>query len=77
MYLYGNVVIVDHGAGVFSGYNHLDSIAVTEGQAITIGDLVGFMGETGFVSGPHLHWEAIVGGARTDPLLWTQQAIDP
>jgi len=77
MYLYGNVVIIDHGAGVFSGYNHLDSIAVTEGQAVTIGDLVGFMGDTGFVSGPHLHWEAIIGGVRTDPLLWTQQPIDP
>ncbi len=77
MYLYGNVVIIDHGAGVFSGYNHLDSIAVTEGQAITIGDLVGFMGGTGFVSGPHLHWEAIIGGVRTDPLLWTQQPVDP
>ena len=77
MYLYGNVVIIDHGAGVFSGYNHLDSIAVTEGQAVTIGDLVGFMGETGFVSGPHLHWEAIIGGVRTDPLLFTQQPVDP
>jgi murein DD-endopeptidase MepM/ murein hydrolase activator NlpD len=77
MYLYGNVVIVDHGAGVFSGYNHLDSIAVTEGQAVTIGDLVGFMGQTGFVSGPHLHWEAIVGGVRVDALLFTQQALDP
>jgi Peptidase family M23 len=77
MYLYGNVVIIDHGAGVFSGYNHLDSIAVTEGQAVTIGDLVGFMGETGFVSGPHLHWEANVGGVRVDPLLFTQQPLDP
>jgi murein DD-endopeptidase MepM/ murein hydrolase activator NlpD len=77
MYLYGNVVIIDHGAGVFSGYNHLDSIAVTEGQAVTIGDLVGFMGDTGFVSGPHLHWEAIIGGVRTDPLPWTQQPVDP
>ncbi|TMB69648.1 MAG: M23 family metallopeptidase [Chloroflexi bacterium] len=77
MYLYGNVVIIDHGAGVFSGYNHLDSIAVTEGQAVTIGDLVGFMGETGFVSGPHLHWEAIIGGVRVDALLFTQQPLDP
>jgi len=77
MYLYGNVVVIDHGAGVFSSYNHLDSIAVMEGQAVTIGDLVGFMGETGFVSGPHLHWEAIIGGVRTDPTLWTLGPVEP
>jgi murein DD-endopeptidase MepM/ murein hydrolase activator NlpD len=77
MYLYGNVVVVDHGAGVFSGYNHLDSISVVEGQRVTIGDLVGFMGETGFVSGPHLHWEVVIGGVRTDPMLWVQEAVEP
>jgi len=77
LYLYGNVVVIDHGAGVFTSYNHLDGIAVTAGQSITIGDLVGFMGETGFVSGPHLHWEAIIGGVRTDPLLWTEVAVEP
>ncbi len=77
MYLYGNVVVIDHGAGVFTSYNHLDRIAVSEGQAITIGDLVGFMGETGFVSGPHLHWEANIGGVRTDPTLWTLAPVEP
>jgi murein DD-endopeptidase MepM/ murein hydrolase activator NlpD len=77
MYLYGNVVVVDHGAGVFSGYNHLNGISVAEGQSVTIGDLVGFMGETGFVSGPHLHWEVVIGGVRTDPLLWVQEAVEP
>jgi len=44
---------------------------------ITIGDLVGFMGETGFVSGPHLHWEAIIGGVRTDPTFWTLAPVEP
>ena len=77
LYLYGNVVVVDHGAGVFTSYNHLDSIAAIAGQSITIGDLVGFMGETGFVNGPHVHWEAVIGGVRTDPTLWTTAAIDP
>jgi hypothetical protein len=77
MYLYGNTVVIDHGAGVFSSYNHLDSVNVTEGQTVTIGDTVGLMGETGFVSGPHLHWEAIIGGVRTDPMLWTYGVVDP
>lgn len=77
LYLYGNVVVIDHGAGVFSAYNHLDSIAVAEGQAVTVGDFLGFMGETGFVSGPHLHWEVIIGGVRTDPVLWTFGPVEP
>jgi murein DD-endopeptidase MepM/ murein hydrolase activator NlpD len=77
MYLYGNVVVIDHGAGVFTSYNHLDGISVAEGQAVTIGDLVGTMGESGFVSGPHLHWEAIINGVRTDPVLWTLGPVDP
>ena len=77
MYLYGNVVVINHGAGVFSSYNHLDGISVAEGQAVTIGSLIGSMGETGFVSGSHLHWEAIIGGVRTDPVLWTLGPVDP
>jgi murein DD-endopeptidase MepM/ murein hydrolase activator NlpD len=77
LYLYGHVVIIDHGAGVFSGYNHLDGISVAEGQAVAIGDLVGFMGETGFVSGPHLHWEVVIRGVRTDPMIWVNESVQP
>jgi len=77
LYLYGNAVVIDHGAGVFTSYNHLDAITVSEGQTITVGVLVGLIGETGFVSGAHLHWEAIIGGVRTDPTLWTLAAVEP
>jgi len=77
LYLRGNSVIIDHGAGVFSGYHHLSAIAATEGQAINQGDLVGYVGATGLVSGAHLHWEAIVGGVRVDPTLWTYGPVDP
>ena len=77
MYLYGNAVVIDHGAGVFSSYNHLDSIVATEGQQIAEGQLLGLMGETGFVNGPHVHWEAIISGVRTDATLWTQADIEP
>jgi murein DD-endopeptidase MepM/ murein hydrolase activator NlpD len=35
------------------------------------------MGETGFVSGPHVHWEVVIGGVRTDPMLWVQEAVEP
>jgi murein DD-endopeptidase MepM/ murein hydrolase activator NlpD len=77
LYLYGNAVVIDHGAGVFTSYNHLDSITVATGQVVTIGDLIGYMGETGFVSGPHVHWEAVIRGVHTDPTIWTQAPIDP
>lgn len=77
MYLFGNVVIIDHGAGVFSSYNHMSSIAVSAGQSVAQGDYLGAMGQTGFVSGPHVHWEAIVHGLKVDATLFTQPGIDP
>lgn len=77
LYLRGNSVIIDHGAGVFSGYHHLSAIAVSEGQAVNQGDLMGYVGATGLVSGAHLHWEAIVGGVRVDPTLWIYYPIEP
>lgn len=77
MYLYGNVVIIDHGAGVFTSYNHLDGIAAAEGQLVPAGALIGYMGETGFVNGPHVHWEAVIGGVHTDPMIWVQGPVEP
>lgn len=77
MYLYGNVVVIDHGAGVFSSYNHMATIGVSAGQPVAQGDYIGTMGETGFVSGPHVHWEAIIHGLRVDPGLFTQVGVEP
>lgn len=77
LFLYGNSVIIDHGAGVFSGYNHMQSIVVVPGQSVAQGELIGYMGQTGLVTGPHVHWEAIVHGVRVDPLLWTEAAVEP
>jgi murein DD-endopeptidase MepM/ murein hydrolase activator NlpD len=77
MYLYGNVVVIDHGTGIYTSYNHMDSIAVVEGQHVNQGDYIGAMGQSGFVNGPHVHWEAIISGVRTDPTLWTLAPIDP
>ena len=77
LYLYGNSAIIDHGVGVFSGYNHMSSIVVTAGQYVNQGDLIGYMGATGFATGPHLHWEAIVQGVRVDPRYWTEGGVEP
>jgi murein DD-endopeptidase MepM/ murein hydrolase activator NlpD len=68
----GNAVILDHGAGVLSGYYHLDRIAVQAGQRVGQGDLLGAMGATGLVTGSHLHWELRVGGVAVDPREWTE-----
>jgi len=77
LYLFGNAVVIDHGAGVFSSYSHMQEISAVAGQEVAQGDLIGEMGETGFVSGSHVHWEAIVHGTRVDPMLFTQTGIEP
>jgi hypothetical protein len=77
LYLLGNSVIIDHGAGLLTGYHHMSSIAATAGQAITKGDLVGYMGTTGFSTGDHLHWEARIHGVKIDPLLLLDAPFDP
>ena len=68
LYYSGNTVIIDHGLGLFSFFAHLSETSVTEGQTVTTGTVVGKVGATGRVTGPHLHWTVRVGGARVDPL---------
>jgi murein DD-endopeptidase MepM/ murein hydrolase activator NlpD len=68
LYFTGNTVIVDHGLGLFSLLAHLSSIGVKEGDTIETGDIVGAVGATGRVTGPHLHWGVRAGDARVDPL---------
>jgi len=74
----GNTVIVDHGGGVFTSYNHLSEILVSEGEAVTAGQHIGALGSTGLVTGPHLHWEVIVRGVEVDGELWLEgNAVGP
>ncbi len=73
----GRSVIVDHGAGVFTGYHHLASATVQQGQSVATGDLIGYSGASGLVTGPHLHWEVIVRGVEVDPTIWTFEEIGP
>ncbi len=71
----GNAVLIDHGLGLFSGYWHLNQIAVAEGQEVQRGDLIGYLGGTGLATGPHLHWEMRLNGIAVEPLQWVQQVI--
>ena len=68
LYFSGNVVIIDHGWGLYSYFAHLSSIAVDEGSQVKQGDVVGDVGSTGRVTGPHLHWTVRLNDARVDPL---------
>jgi murein DD-endopeptidase MepM/ murein hydrolase activator NlpD len=66
----GNATMIDHGRGVYSGYMHQSEVYVQPGQRVNTGDLIGLVGGTGRVEGPHLHWELWVNGVQVDPIDW-------
>ncbi len=68
LYFSGNTVIIDHGLGFFSTLAHLSAFEVREGDAVAAGQVIGRVGATGRVTGPHLHWAVRVGSARVDPM---------
>jgi murein DD-endopeptidase MepM/ murein hydrolase activator NlpD len=68
LYFSGNTVVIDHGLGLFSMLAHLSSIDVREDEIVAAGQVVGRVGATGRVTGPHLHWAVRASGARVDPL---------
>ena len=68
--LHGGTVGVDHGQGVGSVYIHMSRLNVTPGQRVKKGDVLGFVGSTGFATGPHLHWGMYVSGLPVNPNQW-------
>jgi murein DD-endopeptidase MepM/ murein hydrolase activator NlpD len=65
---YGNAIIIDHGYGVVSRYGHLESYNVRPGQRVHRGDVIGFVGNTGRSTGPHLHYEVWVRDQAQNPI---------
>ena len=65
----GNVVYMDHGQGLISMFCHLNEINVKNGDLLNKGDVLGKVGATGRVTGPHLHWSVSLNNARIDPML--------
>lgn len=68
LYFSGNTVIVDHGQGLYSYFGHLSKFIVKEGMEVRHGALLGYVGATGRVTGPHLHWAIRLVGTRVDPI---------
>ena len=65
---YGNQVLLDNGAGLSTRYAHMTQTAVTAGEAVTAGQVIGYVGNTGDSTGFHLHFEVMQGGVRINPL---------
>jgi murein DD-endopeptidase MepM/ murein hydrolase activator NlpD len=69
----GNATIIDHGWGIFSGYYHQSEILVSVGEQVEPGQLIGYVGATGRVTGGHLHWEIWANGIQVNPLTWLEK----
>lgn len=68
LYYSGTTVLVDHGAGLVTGYFHLSRVLVVPGDSVAVGQLIGRVGSSGRVTRSHLHWFAAYGGITVDPL---------
>ena len=67
-FLAGNVVYINHGGGLITSYFHLSKTLVSVGDTVTRGEVIGLVGQTGRVTGPHLHWSARYGVITVNPL---------
>ncbi|HIU64180.1 MAG TPA: M23 family metallopeptidase [Candidatus Avacidaminococcus intestinavium] len=65
---YGRYVKLEHGNGYASAYGHMSAIAVAPGDNVAKGDVIGYIGSSGYSTGPHLHFEVLVSGSQVDPL---------
>lgn len=64
---YGIYVMINHGNGYYTLYGHMSSVAVSEGQSVSKGDTIGYVGSTGLSTGPHCHFEIRINGSCIDP----------
>jgi len=67
---YGKYVIIDHGGGLQTYYAHCSSLAVSTGDKVYQGQVIGYVGTTGRTSGPHCHFQVKIGGTTVNPLSY-------
>ena len=67
---YGNMVDIDHGNGIMTRYGHASQVLVSAGQYVRKGQLIAYMGSTGFSTGPHVHYEVHVNGQAVNPVSY-------
>ena len=67
---YGNNTLIDHGNGLATFYAHQSGFAVSRGQRVAKGDVIGYVGSTGYSTGSHLHFEVHINGVPHDPMGW-------
>ena len=70
---YGNMVDIDHGGGIMTRYGHASAVAVAAGQEVRRGQIIAYVGSTGYSTGPHLHYEVRVGGQPVNPASYMSQ----
>ncbi len=71
----GNTIIIDHGLNLYSSYSHMDSREVETGDIVEKGEVIGASGNTGFSTGPHLHFTMSVGNTFVDPFLFIERKV--
>jgi murein DD-endopeptidase MepM/ murein hydrolase activator NlpD len=64
---YGRLIRIEHAQGIATGYGHLSAFAVAEGQRVTRGQVIGYVGMSGRATGPHLHYEVWVHNTPVNP----------
>jgi hypothetical protein len=72
---YGRLVTVDHGHGVMTRYGHMSGFAVTAGQTVTRGDVIGYIGHTGRTTGNHVHYEVRINGTPVNPHKYLRMTL--
>lgn len=74
---YGKSIVVNHGYGYKTRYAHLSAIAVSKGQKVKRGHMIGFVGSTGRSTGPHLHYEVVKNGKKVNPIAYYHSDLTP
>ncbi len=74
---YGKKVEIDHGFGYHTRYAHMHDFAVRNGQQVRRGDLIGYVGNTGTSTAPHLHYEVLINGRQVDPVHYFYNDLSP